>query len=144
MSDPSRVIADLRKSYERGELDESASHADPLQQFELWMQQALSADITHQRLVGLPGDLGVGLAPLPGRLRLEDAPVAVAAFGVEHGRQACHDRGLIELDDRRGPQPAIEVVVQQRVYIEDERPGAFGVVPRPDAKGKAAKPADQP
>jgi pyridoxamine 5'-phosphate oxidase len=45
MSDPSRVIADLRKSYERGELDESASHADPLQQFELWMRQALSAEL---------------------------------------------------------------------------------------------------
>ena len=45
MSDPSRVIADLRKSYERGELDESASHADPLQQFALWMQQALSAEL---------------------------------------------------------------------------------------------------
>jgi len=45
MSDPSSVIADLRKSYERGELDESASHADPLQQFELWMQQALSAEL---------------------------------------------------------------------------------------------------
>ena len=45
MSEPSRVIADLRKSYERGELDESASHADPLQQFELWMQQALSAEL---------------------------------------------------------------------------------------------------
>ena len=45
MTDPSRVIADLRKSYERGELDESASHADPLQQFELWMQQALSAEL---------------------------------------------------------------------------------------------------
>lgn len=45
MSEPSRVIADLRKSYERGELDESASHADPLRQFELWMQQALSAEL---------------------------------------------------------------------------------------------------
>jgi pyridoxamine 5'-phosphate oxidase len=45
MSDPSRVIADLRKSYERGELDESASQADPLKQFELWMQQALSAEL---------------------------------------------------------------------------------------------------
>ena len=45
MSEPSRVIADLRKSYERGELDESASHADPLQQFGLWMQQALSAEL---------------------------------------------------------------------------------------------------
>jgi len=45
MSDPSRVIADLRKSYERGELDESASLADPLQQFDLWMKQALSAEL---------------------------------------------------------------------------------------------------
>jgi pyridoxamine 5'-phosphate oxidase len=45
MSDPSRVIADLRKSYERGELDESASQADPLQQFDLWMKQALSAEL---------------------------------------------------------------------------------------------------
>jgi pyridoxamine 5'-phosphate oxidase len=45
MSEPSRVIADLRKSYERGELDESASQADPLQQFELWMQQALTAEL---------------------------------------------------------------------------------------------------
>ncbi len=45
MSDPSRVIADLRKSYERDELDESSSQADPLQQFELWMQQALSAEL---------------------------------------------------------------------------------------------------
>jgi pyridoxamine 5'-phosphate oxidase len=33
-------IANLRKSYERAELDESASHADPTAQFELWFQQA--------------------------------------------------------------------------------------------------------
>jgi pyridoxamine 5'-phosphate oxidase len=35
-------IADLRKSYERAELDESASLDDPLAQFELWLQQAIS------------------------------------------------------------------------------------------------------
>ena len=45
MTDSSRVIADLRKSYERDELDESASDADPLRQFEHWMQQALSAEL---------------------------------------------------------------------------------------------------
>ncbi len=45
MSDKSRAIADLRKSYERDELDESASAADPLQQFERWFQQALAADL---------------------------------------------------------------------------------------------------
>ena len=40
-------IADLRKSYERAELDESASQADPLAQFELWLQQALSSELTE-------------------------------------------------------------------------------------------------
>ena len=33
-------IASLRKSYERAELDESACHADPMQQFSLWLDQA--------------------------------------------------------------------------------------------------------
>ena len=45
MSDKPRVIADLRKSYERDELDESASDADPLKQFEHWLQQALNAEL---------------------------------------------------------------------------------------------------
>jgi len=38
-------IADLRKSYERAELSEDASLADPLQQFDQWFQQALSAQV---------------------------------------------------------------------------------------------------
>jgi pyridoxamine 5'-phosphate oxidase len=38
-------IADLRKSYERAELDETRSHADPLRQFGQWMDEALSAEI---------------------------------------------------------------------------------------------------
>ena len=33
-------IADLRKSYERAELSEDASHADPLQQFDQWLGTA--------------------------------------------------------------------------------------------------------
>ncbi len=45
MTDTSRDIAALRKSYERDELDESASAADPLQQFEHWFRQALSAEL---------------------------------------------------------------------------------------------------
>ena len=45
MSDDKRSIADLRKSYERDELDESASAADPLKQFDTWFQQALSAQL---------------------------------------------------------------------------------------------------
>ena len=45
MSDKSREIANLRKSYERDELDETASAADPLRQFEHWFQQALTAEL---------------------------------------------------------------------------------------------------
>jgi len=38
-------IAHLRKSYERAALDEEASAQDPLKQFELWMHQALGAEL---------------------------------------------------------------------------------------------------
>lgn len=38
-------IADLRKSYERAELSEDASHADPLQQFDQWMKEAIKSEI---------------------------------------------------------------------------------------------------
>jgi pyridoxamine 5'-phosphate oxidase len=38
-------IADLRKSYERAELSEDASHDDPLQQFDQWLHEAISAEI---------------------------------------------------------------------------------------------------
>lgn len=38
-------IADLRKSYERAELDESASHPDPLQQFDRWLQEAIHSEV---------------------------------------------------------------------------------------------------
>ena len=38
-------LADIRKSYERAELDESASHADPLHQFQQWLDEAMQAQI---------------------------------------------------------------------------------------------------
>jgi len=38
-------IADLRKSYERAELSEDASHDDPLQQFDQWLHEAITAEI---------------------------------------------------------------------------------------------------
>ena len=49
MSDSSRTtpqqIADLRKSYERAELSESASQADPLKQFEQWLGEAIDGQL---------------------------------------------------------------------------------------------------
>ena len=38
-------IADLRKSYEKAELSESASNADPLLQFSKWLQEAISSEV---------------------------------------------------------------------------------------------------
>ena len=46
-------IADLRKSYERAELDETASRADPLEQFGLWFQQALDAQVPEPNAMTL-------------------------------------------------------------------------------------------
>jgi len=38
-------ISQLRKSYERAELSEEASHADPLRQFDQWLHEAISAEV---------------------------------------------------------------------------------------------------
>jgi pyridoxamine 5'-phosphate oxidase len=46
-------IADLRKSYERAELDEHASEADPLKQFEIWFQQALNSQLPEPNAMTL-------------------------------------------------------------------------------------------
>ncbi|MFN7725122.1 MAG: pyridoxamine 5'-phosphate oxidase [Rubrivivax sp.] len=46
-------IADLRKSYERDALDETASAADPLQQFQHWLKQALDAQVPEPNAMTL-------------------------------------------------------------------------------------------
>ena len=38
-------IADLRKSYEKAELSEAHSHADPLQQFDQWLREAIASEV---------------------------------------------------------------------------------------------------
>jgi pyridoxamine 5'-phosphate oxidase len=46
-------IANLRKSYERAELDESASAEDPLVQFQLWLDQAFEAKLPEPNAMTL-------------------------------------------------------------------------------------------
>jgi pyridoxamine 5'-phosphate oxidase len=53
MSDPKTSIADLRKSYERAELNEDASNADPLRQFEQWLNDAISAQVPEPNAMTL-------------------------------------------------------------------------------------------
>ncbi|MBS7350669.1 MAG: pyridoxamine 5'-phosphate oxidase [Comamonas sp.] len=46
-------IAHLRRSYERAALDENASHPDPLQQFDQWLQEALAAQVADANAMTL-------------------------------------------------------------------------------------------
>ena len=46
-------IAALRKSYEKDELDEAASAADPLQQFQRWLAQALAGQLPEPNAMTL-------------------------------------------------------------------------------------------
>ena len=47
------AIADLRKSYERAELSEDASEAQPLRQFEKWLNEAISGEVPEPNAMTL-------------------------------------------------------------------------------------------
>jgi pyridoxamine 5'-phosphate oxidase len=57
-----KSIADLRKSYERAELDESASHADPLLQFDQWLKEAIASEVPEPNAMTL-ATVGSDLRP---------------------------------------------------------------------------------
>ncbi|OOG52225.1 pyridoxamine 5'-phosphate oxidase [Polaromonas sp. C04] len=53
MTNTAAHLADLRKSYERAELSEQASHADPLKQFEQWLTEAIAAQVPEPNAMTL-------------------------------------------------------------------------------------------
>ena len=55
-------IADLRKSYEKAELSESASQADPLKQFDHWLKEAIQGEIPEPNAMTL-ATVGPDLRP---------------------------------------------------------------------------------
>ena len=55
-------IAHLRKSYERAELSEDASHADPLRRFERWFDEALKSEVPEPNAMTL-ATVGSDLRP---------------------------------------------------------------------------------
>ena len=60
MSTTSSRLAELRKSYERAELSEDASQADPLKQFDQWLIDAITAEVPEPNAMTLAtvgGDL---------------------------------------------------------------------------------------
>jgi pyridoxamine 5'-phosphate oxidase len=88
MSKTAQQIADLRKSYERAELSEDASHADPLAQFDEWITQAITAEV--------PEPNAMTLATVAGDLRPSTRIVLVKGYD---------ERGLVwytNYDSRKG------------------------------------------
>jgi pyridoxamine 5'-phosphate oxidase len=47
------ALATLRKSYERDELDEATCAEDPLRQFEIWLEQAIKAELPEPNAMTL-------------------------------------------------------------------------------------------
>jgi pyridoxamine 5'-phosphate oxidase len=85
-------IANLRKSYERAELNEAASAVNPLQQFELWLQQAIDGQ--------LPEPNAMTLATVGSDLRPSTRVVLIKGYDA---------RGLVwftNYDSRKGQQLA--------------------------------------
>ncbi|MDM0043887.1 pyridoxamine 5'-phosphate oxidase [Variovorax dokdonensis] len=62
MTSPKDLLSQLRKSYERAELDEKSSEADPLRQFERWMSEALDAQLPEPNAMTL-ATVGSDLRP---------------------------------------------------------------------------------
>jgi len=48
-----QTLADLRKNYERDELDEASCADDPLRQFEVWLEQAIKAQLPEPNAMTL-------------------------------------------------------------------------------------------
>ena len=62
MSSPSADISQLRKSYEKAELSEDASHADPLHQFGQWLTEAIKGQVPEPNAMTL-STVGSDLRP---------------------------------------------------------------------------------
>ena len=92
MSTTSARIAELRKSYERAELSEDASHADPLMQFDQWLTEAVTAE--------LPEPNAMTLATVASNLRPSTRVVLIKGYDA---------RGIVwytNYDSRKGQELA--------------------------------------
>jgi pyridoxamine 5'-phosphate oxidase len=72
MSEISKSLADLRRNYERAELSEDASHADPLKQFDQWIGEAISGQI--------PEPNAMTLATVGSDMRPSTRPVLIKGY----------------------------------------------------------------
>ncbi|OGB06653.1 MAG: pyridoxamine 5'-phosphate oxidase [Burkholderiales bacterium RIFCSPHIGHO2_12_FULL_61_11] len=92
MSELAPSIADLRKSYERAELNEEASQADPLKQFAIWLDEAIKAQV--------PEPNAMTVATVASNLRPSTRVVLIKSFDA---------RGIVwftNYDSRKGQELA--------------------------------------
>ncbi len=85
-------LADLRKSYERAELSESDSQANPMEQFALWLKQAIDGK--------LPEPNAMTLATVSSQLRPSTRVVLIKGYD---------ERGIVwytNYDSRKGEELA--------------------------------------
>jgi hypothetical protein len=68
-------LSDLRKSYERAELSEEASHADPGEQFSKWLAEAIAAQV--------PEPNAMTLATVDKRMRPSTRVVLIKGFDAQ-------------------------------------------------------------
>ena len=74
MSSPNDTLAELRKSYERAALDEASSAANPLDQFERWLAEAIDSKV--------PEPNAMTLATVGGDLRPSTRIVLIKGYGA--------------------------------------------------------------
>jgi pyridoxamine 5'-phosphate oxidase len=92
MTNTATRLADLRKSYERDELGEDASRADPLQQFDQWLSEAIAAEV--------PEPNAMTLATVASNLRPSTRVVLIKGYD---------ERGIVwftNYDSRKGQELA--------------------------------------
>ena len=101
-------LADLRRSYERAELDESASDADPRLQFERWLAEAIAAELPE------PNAMTVATVGADGRPSTR--PVLI---------KGCDARGIVwytNYESRKGRELALHpYAALQFHWVELER-----------------------
>lgn len=147
MGNTSQQLAELRKSYERAELSEDASHADPLKQFDQWLGEAIAAQV--------PEPNAMTLATVAGDLRPSTRVVLIKGYD---------ERGIVwytNYDSRKGqelagnPYAALQfhwVELERVVRIEgrvektsaEESDAYFATRPLDSRIGAWASPQSQP
>ena len=83
-------IADLRKSYERAELSESDSHAQPIDQFDQWLKEAIHGEVPEPNAMTL-ATVGSNLRPSTRVVLIKDYDARGIVWYTNYDSQKGHE-----------------------------------------------------